>query len=64
MDNNINTNNNQNKHSNIHMVVPYTEGLSKSVKNIYGKIGIQGHFKGGNYIKSLLMVPKKRGTIT
>ena len=36
----------QKNHSNIHMVVPYTKGLSKSFKKICGTIGIQVHFKG------------------
>ena len=33
------------KHSNIHMVVPYTKSLSKSSKSICGEVGIQVHFK-------------------
>ena len=37
------------------MVVPYTKGLSKSFKNIGGKMGVQDHFKGGNTIKNLLV---------
>ena len=54
-----NTNTNQN---NIHVEVPYTKGLSKSVKNISGKVGIQVHFNGGNTRKSLLVTLRKGTT--
>ena len=46
------------------MVVPYSKGLSERFKNIYGKIGIQVHFKGGNTIRNLLLAPKVKDTIT
>ena len=46
------------------MVVPYTKGLSESVKNISGKVGMQVHFRGGNTINGLLVAPKDRDNIT
>ena len=45
------------------MVVPYTNDLGKSIKNICGKVGIQVHFKGGNTINSLLMTLKDKDNI-
>ena len=30
-----------------HIVIPYTQGLCKSIKKICGRYGIQTHFKGG-----------------
>ena len=45
------------------MVEPYTKGLSESFKNICGKMGAQVHFKGGNTIKNLIVVPKERDVI-
>ena len=59
-----NNTNNQNNHSFIHMVVPYTKGLSKSFKNICGKVGIQVHSMWCNTIKSLLVAPMYRTNIT
>ena len=55
---------NNNSHSNIHMVVPHTNGSSESFKNICGKIGFQAYFKGGNTIGSPLVVPKDKDKIT
>ena len=46
------------------MMVPYTQGLSKSIMNICGKVGIQVHFRGGNITKSLLMTSKEKDNIT
>ena len=46
------------------MVVPYTKGLSESAKNICGKVDIQVHFRGGNTIKALLIMPKDSENIT
>ena len=40
----------------------YTKGLSGSFKNICSKQGIQVHFKGGNTIKNLLVIPKDKDT--
>ena len=56
--NNINIKHNTN--SNIHILVPYTKGLSESFKNIFGKIGFQIYFKGCNTIQNLLMIPWTR----
>ena len=43
-----------------HVVIPYTQGLCESIKNICGRYGIQTHFKGGRTIKSLLVSPKDK----
>ena len=40
-----------------HIVIPYTQGLSKSIKKICSRYGIQTHFKGNNTIKNLLVSP-------
>ena len=50
--------------SNIHVVVPYAKGLRKTFKNIWGKMGIQVHFKGDYTIRSLLVTPKDKYNIT
>ena len=49
---------------NIHMVVPYQQGLSERIKNTCQKYGVQVHFKGGQTIKDLLMAPKDKDPIT
>ena len=41
-----------------HIVIPYTQGLCKSIKKICGRYGIQAHFKGGSTIKNILVSPK------
>ena len=41
-----------------HIVIPYTQGLCESIKQICGRYGIQTHFKGGRTIKSLLVSPE------
>ena len=41
-----------------HIVIPYTQGLCKSVKKICSRYGIQTHFKGNTTIKNLLVSPK------
>ena len=43
-----------------HVVIPYTQGLCESIKEICGRYGIQTHFKGGNTIKNLLISPKDK----
>ena len=43
-----------------HIVIPYTQGLCKSIKKICGRYGIQTHFKGGRTIKNLLVSPKDK----
>ena len=40
------------------VVIPYTKGIAKSIKQICGKYGIQVHFKGNTTIKQILMKPK------
>ena len=40
------------------VVIPYTKGIAGSIKQICGKYGIQGHFKGNTTIKQILMKPK------
>ena len=47
-----------------YMILPYVRGLSKSMKNICNKHGVQVHYKGGNTIKGLLMAPKDKDHIT
>ena len=53
-----------------YIVVPYYRGLSKSLKKVCSRHGVQVYFKGGNIIKNLLVTPrdkdpimKKRGVI-
>ena len=46
------------------MVLPYVRGLSKSIKNVCNKHGVQVYYKGGNTIKSLLMAPRDKDHIT
>ena len=45
-------------------MVPYSQGLCESYKNICGIYGVQVHIKGGNTLKNLLMFPKDRQAIT
>ena len=40
------------------VVIPYTKGIAKSIKQICGKYGIHVHFKGNTTIKQILMKPK------
>ena len=47
-----------------YMVLPYVKGLSEGMKNVCSKHGVQVHYKIGNNIKSLLMVPKDKDHIT
>ena len=46
------------------MVVPYINGLGECSKNICNKMGIHMNFKGGNTIRSFLVAPKGKVTIT
>ena len=55
---NISNNNNQANYQKPYMVVPYYKGLSKSVKRICNRHGVQVYFRGGISIKDLLMAPK------
>ena len=43
-----------------HIVVPYSQGLCESYKNICSKYGVQVHFKGGNTLENLLIFPNGR----
>ena len=43
-----------------HIVIPYTQGLCESNKNICRRYGIQNHFKDANTIKNLLVSPKDK----
>ena len=45
------------------MVVPYTKGLSESRKKVCSKHEAQVYFRGGNMVRSLLMVPKDKDAI-
>ena len=57
------TNRTSNNTQRSYIVVPYYSGLSKSIKNIGRKFGIQVHCKGGTTILNLLMAPKDRDPI-
>ena len=46
-----------------HIVIPYFQGISESMKKICSEYGVQVYFKGGNTIKNLLMAPKDQDTI-
>ena len=46
-----------------HIVIPYYQGISESMKKTCSEYGVQVYFKGGNTIKNLLMAPKKQDTI-
>ena len=43
-----------------HIVIPYTQGLSESIKKICGRYGIQTYFKGSNTIRNLLASHKDK----
>ena len=46
------------------IVIPYTQGLCESIKKIYGRYGIQTHFKGGRTIKNLFgLSPRTKTTM-
>ena len=46
-----------------HLVIPYYQGISESMKKTCSKYGVQVYFKGGNTIKNLLMAPKDQDAI-
>ena len=57
---------NNNTSSNIqkpHIVIPYYQGISESLKKTCSEYGVQVYFKGGNTIKNLLMAPKDQDAI-
>ena len=43
-----------------YIVMPYTQGLCKSIKKICGRYGIQIHFKGNSTIENLMVSPKDK----
>ena len=43
-----------------HIVIPYTQGLCKSIKMICSRYGIQTHFKGNSTIKNILVSSKDK----
>ena len=43
-----------------HIVIPYTQGLCKSIKKICSRYGIQTHFKSNSTIKNLLVSTKDK----
>ena len=43
-----------------HLLIPYTQGLCKSIKKICSRYAIQTHFKGNSTIKNLLVSPKEK----
>ena len=47
-----------------HIVIPYTQGICESIKNICGKHGVAVHFKGGQPLKNILVSPKDKDTMT
>ena len=55
-----NSGNNTNNNQNPYMVVPYSKGLSESLKKACSKQWVQVYFKGGMTIKNLLVVPKDK----
>ena len=46
-----------------HIVIPYTQGLCKSIKKICSKYGIQTHFKVNSTIKNLLVSPRDKDSM-
>ena len=58
--NNPNPQRDTNTNKNLFIVVPYSKGLSESLKNICGKVGGKAYFKGNNTIKDLLVAPQDR----
>ena len=56
-------NNNGNNIQRPHIVIPYYQGISESMKKTCSKYGVQVYFKGGNTIKNLLMGPKDQDAI-
>ena len=59
-DSNTASNAQRNKTTVGQIVIPYTKGISKSIKQACGKYGIQVNFKGNQSIKQILMKPKDK----
>ena len=47
-----------------HTVVPYSQGIGESVKNICRKHGVDVHFKGGQTLKNILVSLQDKANIT
>ena len=47
-----------------HIVIPYTQGIGESLKNICKKHGLDVHFKGGQTLKNILVSSKDKDKIT
>ena len=61
--NNRNNNTTNNSTQRPHIVIPYYQGISESMKKACSEYGVQVYFKGGNTIKNLLMAPKDQDAI-
>ena len=58
------SNNTSQTNKRCHIVVPYSQDLCETYKNICSRYGVQVHFKGENTLKNQLMFPKYREVIT
>ena len=47
-----------------HIVIPYTQGIGESLKNVCKKHGVDVHFKGGQTLKNILVPPEDKDKIT
>ena len=56
-------NNTSNNIQRPHIVIPYYQGISQSMKKTCSEYGVQVYFKGSNTIKNLLMAPKDQDDI-
>ena len=61
--NNKNLPRNNNRNHITLIVVLHSKGLSESFKKIFGKAGVQVHFKGANTVKEVLIAPKDKDSI-
>ena len=43
-----------------HIIIPYTQGLCKSIKKICSRYSLHTYFKGNSTIKNLLVPPRTR----
>ena len=59
-DSNPATNAQRNKTTVGQIVIPYTKGISESIRQTCGKYGIQEHFKGNQTNKQILTKPKDK----
>ena len=46
-----------------HTVIPYSQELYESIKNIYSKYGIQVHFKSSRTLKNIIVICKDKDNI-